>query len=94
MKLTVSVQTTEDLDQAPDAPMLLRSAVPQDVDNSEGSALPETVITDNSFKARMDYNQQSYEMVLSGSVDDEQLAAIADKIKLEEGNQGVKTENL
>ncbi len=94
LRLTASVEAAEELDQAPDAPLLLRSAVPQDVENSEGSAQPaETVIAHNSLKARMDYNQQSYEMVLSGDVDDELLAAIADKVKLEEGHKGVKTEN-
>lgn len=91
VRITV-VAEIENANQANVEQPLMRSAAPPRNDGLGGSTLPEGGVPDNTFKAMVDHNQNSYEMVLSGSLKVEELAAIANSIKFEEGNQGVKTE--
>jgi hypothetical protein len=63
------------------------------VEGSGENSSVKTAPTANSYKARVEHNRQSYEMVLSSNLDDKQMASLADAIKLEEGIPDVKTEN-
>lgn len=91
LRITV-VTDMEKANQADVEQPLMRSVAPLRNDGLGGSAPLESGVPDRTFKAVVDHNQQSYQIVLSGSLKVEELAAIASSIKFEEGNQVAKTE--
>ncbi len=93
LQLTVPTQPAQKPSPAEDASPQVRSAVPKSVEGSGENSSVKTAPTANSYKARVEHNRQSYEMVLSSNLDDKQMASLADAIKLEEGIPDVKTEN-
>lgn len=72
--------------------LLLKSASPARTEGSGGPSPPKTVLI-NSFHSEMNYDQQLYQLVVSGNLSTEELAVIANSLQLEEGIQGVKAKN-